>query len=100
MGLANSHDNIRFSLPHGCVFSIASLNGRKEVALINASGGFIPVHEWYTPVRAPHGSIPVDADVLPLDGSAIELSRVLYFATFWAGSKRGGTQVVDSLHHG
>ena len=68
------HDNIHFSLPNGAIFSIASLNGSPEVAVLT-DDGFVPVSEWYG---------EYDDDVLPLDGSATSLARALGAAVAWA----------------
>lgn len=71
------HDNIRFTLPNGATFSIVSLDGRCEVAIISEDE-FVPLAEWYG---------AYEGDVLPIDNFAVSLSRVLEVAVAW-GERR------------
>ena len=71
------HDNIHITLPNGDTFSIASLNGLKEVAVLqNGTGNFVPVTEWRLGSDT-HG------DVLPVV-DAVALSGALNNAIAWA----------------
>ena len=80
------HDNLHFSLPNGDTLSVASLNGRYEVAILRGAspgGDFVPVTEWL------HAGY--DGDVYPIDNSAHTVASIFGAALRWAEGEKKRT---------
>lgn len=72
------HDNLHFVLPNGDTLSVASINGRYEVAILRTSSpgrGFVPTMEWLG---------EGDDDVFPIINNAEVIVKILGAAIRWA----------------
>jgi hypothetical protein len=70
------HHNIKFTLPNGAVFSIVSIDGRRECAVLK-DGDFVGTADWYPPNDG-------DDVIVRLSGGAINMMDVLARAITWA----------------
>lgn len=76
-------DNIQFSLPNGAIFSIACIDGKSEVAVMNEEG-FVPVSVWFD------GNGDDSDPILPIAQYATSLDKALDTAIKWAQDDKNG----------
>ncbi len=72
------HDNIHFTLPNGNIFSVARINNRHEVAVLD-EGNFVPLVEWY----GKNSLWSDDEVVLRINAQASTLRDILGTAVAW-----------------
>lgn len=73
------HDNIHFTLPNGNIFSVARINNRHEVAVLD-EGNFVPLVEWY----GKNSLWSDDEVILRITAQASALWDVLGTAVAWS----------------
>jgi len=78
------HHNIKFTLPNGALFSIVSIDGHRECAVLH-DGDFVDTADWCSPNN--------DDDVIVcLSGDADDLMEILSRAIAW-GEKQGASRI-------
>jgi hypothetical protein len=70
------HHNIKFTLPNGALFSIVSIDGRRECAVLH-DGDFVDTADWCSP----HND---DDMIVRLSGGTADLMEILARAIAWA----------------
>lgn len=70
------HHNIKFTLPNGALFSIVSIDGRRECAVLH-DGDFVDTADWCSP----HND---DDMIVRLSGGAADMMEILARAITWA----------------
>jgi hypothetical protein len=82
------HHNIKFTLPNGALFSIVSIDGRRECAVLH-DGDFVDTADWCSP----HND---DDVIVRLSGGADDLMEILSRAIAW-GEKQKMSEIAQAL---
>ena len=83
-----NHDNIKFTLSNGALFSVVSIYGRKECAVLQGDD-FVDTAEWCSP----HND---DDMIVRLSGDGDDFLEILSRAIKWA-NKQKSSRLAEAL---